>query len=1405
MPDSFLSGDTSLLEITRFAKHGGPLTKRISLGPDGSVVSDGSHCRMAEGTAVRLPLDGLQALANTLTMLEPNEAIALGRLRDGLPTNNPVITVDRLNAGNATKPGSIARTSEYIIHKPGQRGLMLIDYDIKTMPHHVAERVALLGGFWPALVSIAPAFATAGRLQRRSTSTGLFRSDTGALLPGSDGQHVYFIVQDAAAIEQALNILHDRAWGHGLAWFAVTTNGSLVERSIVDRMVGQANRLVFETNATVVAPIMQDLRQRQPVVTEGGVLDIAAAIPPLTPDEQSRLQEQKSRDSWRIRPEETRTRAAYIDKQTDEIATRTGVTREGARRTAEQLATGTLLPDVELPFDRPDLRGCTVRDVLRDPDHFVGAKMSDPVEGVAYGRNKAMLLRGRNGTLWINSFARGGRRYELQPDRLPPFLSADYVVDETLPPTPRDRVSFDEGRAEMREAVTAFFDDGTEWLDEREASRKAWEREKRRCKKEGNEPPPRPPDSPGIVRLAKATVGGSKTTLALDGAVRVALPYRDHPEPRKTVFLAPTVELAAQIGERARKHPDVKRAGLRVAVLRGRDQPNPDNPDEAMCPEPGLVGEALAASQPIQQGVCFRQMVDDTVRACRSFEPCRYQHELALARGAHIVCMAHSHLTRAAMAELGEIGHIIIDESVVGAFVWGLDEDERAAITLDSIDAKITTTGTDCDPKIEATINERSALLGRVLRAQANDGLVRQLVANFEALPREMLVEMILDAKHTETARYREIMLLFEEEVGRPAKNLEDAIDWAKHERREGYVITPRPEVFATLHRRTAEEEKLLPGQMGFRDTDRSICDGKPLPPVSQREHAALVARLRYLDRSERISKEVAAQQIELEYAPKPKAELIPGMSEAERGPILEAYRLFNLGRRRVKVWHALRELVADDGPNVSGRARLITLQKPEGDVRALELCGRSEIGRGWNGPTLIIDATGEVEVNRAIWPEIELVADVAIEAPHQHNFVVNAAFAKSHLVFNPRHNSRRHTARATAKALRRVRAIVVRAAQTRFPQRVLMIGQAAVEAAMLKLGPLPPNLVTRHFNSVAGLDDFGPAPGRDGVALAIIVGNPRPSFHELNRLSGAFWGAAVELPEGCHDFYLEPTPREMRDGTWTRGIILRHPDPRTDLLLQQIVAAANKQAEGRVRGILHGPGNPVHVWFFGDVLPDQPVEAVFPDTTLEPSPRDLQLAEGMAFECPACASKAHHEIWTSTDTAKKAYAAWNARDPAWRGEPLDPISLRTRVWGENSYKGVSYREIPPKRTYETISFKPRGSGRVPDAATFFSPSIREPAGYLTDHLGPLAWCHVDEPEPPADIPEHEDSTMEGVGLPPAAAEVEPPLPAPVSPSSAGVSRPVAVRITVMSLLSVNAGPLPMLGVLPHADASMAL
>ena len=405
------------IEITQLSSSVGPLTKRISLSPEGGLISDGSACVMSRGAARRVRLGGVTDFAALIGDLKSNEAIALGALRPDLPDTVEITTAKKLSEVNGAAPaGLIARTAGHISYPAKVPALALIDYDTKGMPPIVAARLRELGGFWQALVAVAPELVDAARVIRRSTSSGIVRQDTGEALKGSDGLHVFLHVRDGGDIERFLKALHDRCWLHGLGWMMVGAGGQFLDRSIVDRMVGVGERLVFEGAPVLVEPLAQDAVLRAPEALAGKPVDTTVACAPLTVVELANLGDMKAAERHRLSAPAAASRAAFIKEHATRIVQRTGITQAAAERTVERQCGGVLLSSVVLPFDADELNGCTVGDVLADPERFVGATLADPLEGVDYGRCKAKIMRRADGSVWINSFAHGRIAYELKHD-----------------------------------------------------------------------------------------------------------------------------------------------------------------------------------------------------------------------------------------------------------------------------------------------------------------------------------------------------------------------------------------------------------------------------------------------------------------------------------------------------------------------------------------------------------------------------------------------------------------------------------------------------------------------------------------------------------------------------------------------------------------------------------------------------------------------------------------------------------------------------------------------------------------------------------------------------------------------------------------------------------------------------
>jgi hypothetical protein len=406
-----------MIEITVLTKTGGPLTKVIRLSPDGKIISDGSACVMARGRASRVRLPSHADFAPLINGLEQTQAIALGALRPGLPDHVEIVTKKRLTELNGkTPPNIVARTSGHIEYIEKQPTFALIDVDTKGMPETVAARIAALGGYWPALVSVMPQLATAAHIVRNSTSSGLSRSDTGEHIKGSDGQHIFILLQDGGDTERFLRTLHDRCWLHGFGWMMVGNAGQFLERSLIDRSVYAAERLVFESAPMLVAPLVQDRESRTPIVHDGSPLDSLTVCPPLTLVQEAKLKDLLGKEAHRLAPDSARVKSEFVKINARKLVDRTGMSFAHASRVIERQCHGVLLPTIALPFDDPDLADVTVADIIADPDRFVGATLADPLEGIGYGACKAKVMQRADGSLWINSFAHGQTTYEIKLD-----------------------------------------------------------------------------------------------------------------------------------------------------------------------------------------------------------------------------------------------------------------------------------------------------------------------------------------------------------------------------------------------------------------------------------------------------------------------------------------------------------------------------------------------------------------------------------------------------------------------------------------------------------------------------------------------------------------------------------------------------------------------------------------------------------------------------------------------------------------------------------------------------------------------------------------------------------------------------------------------------------------------------
>ena len=191
----------------------------------------------------------------------------------------------------------------------------------------------------------------------------------------------------------------------------------MLERSIVDRSVGNPERIAFEAPPLLAAPLAQDAKIRRCVVHEGEWLITAGACPSLSLVEQALVDDLRRKAAHALEPERVEASRRWRKAQVQRHVKQLGISETAAEKIVERHAAGILTSNVELFFDHLGTK--TVGDVLADPEAFIGETLADPIEP-EYGSGKAKVFHGTGGykgKIVVHSWAHGvSRVFKLQHD-----------------------------------------------------------------------------------------------------------------------------------------------------------------------------------------------------------------------------------------------------------------------------------------------------------------------------------------------------------------------------------------------------------------------------------------------------------------------------------------------------------------------------------------------------------------------------------------------------------------------------------------------------------------------------------------------------------------------------------------------------------------------------------------------------------------------------------------------------------------------------------------------------------------------------------------------------------------------------------------------------------------------------
>jgi hypothetical protein len=178
---------------------------------------------------------------------------------------------------------------------------------------------------------------------------------------------------------------------------------------------------------------------------------------------------------------------------------------------------------------------------------------------------------------------------------------------------------------------------------------------------------------------------------------------------------------------------------------------------------------------------------------------------------------------------------------------------------------------------------------------------------------------------------------------------------------------------------------------------------------------------------------------------------------------------------------------------------------------------GLRPVNAAWKVPTILTDASLQIELVRHLWPDMKLAGDIAVEARHQHiRQIIDRSYGLSSLDANDStiadpgtevHEKIRRTRKAERARRRRalcdVHARLHREARLAAPGILLAVAQKRIVAQIEAIGPLPRNVEWLHHGAVSGIDSF-----RE-VSRIVVGGRQAPSPAAVEACAEALTGAA--------------------------------------------------------------------------------------------------------------------------------------------------------------------------------------------------------------------------------------------------------------------------------------------------------
>jgi hypothetical protein len=392
-----------MVRLTELVSNQGTIVKKYTIKEDGTfTVKSAPTVHSAVAKPLDLQFEEVAPYLDSLTS-SLDRCIVLGTC--GSPGQEiPLTTADKVS------DGTIARTQNYFKWaNGGSVSLCLLDFDaehsMETRKRVIAELEAVLS---PAIISTKGQDSLCRWLRPSTSSSARINGVTG------NGLHVFIPVKKASA--ELVKLIHRWMWltdeqyrGH-----KILKTGSVVAASPIDPAVGSAERIVYSGDADVDGEGKEKFYTHVDRTCEyipGGVLDAEIAIAILS-ELTTEFQSSWSLYKKRIEASEEvkQVKNAWKAEQTAKLIAE-GTPRKAAAEIVDGYTNLVLLSNSVLIRSNGDK--VLVKEILSDPDSWIGQdRFTDPIKGTA-GRNVGKILGTLEDGLILHSFSGGGTIYKL--------------------------------------------------------------------------------------------------------------------------------------------------------------------------------------------------------------------------------------------------------------------------------------------------------------------------------------------------------------------------------------------------------------------------------------------------------------------------------------------------------------------------------------------------------------------------------------------------------------------------------------------------------------------------------------------------------------------------------------------------------------------------------------------------------------------------------------------------------------------------------------------------------------------------------------------------------------------------------------------------------------------------------